>query len=279
MPCAGSGSTGFCGHGQHDDRDAELGLVDLLDELRALDPALEQGVDHHDVRSHLADRAIARAPSVRTSSSLTLAWAFEQAADVLSDLRARPRRSAGASGHCSNARHRPDDTTRAGPPGGGRRAGVNRVRVRAYGDQDRALAARVRSGRARSRRPSPRRPARHPRRTPRSSSAETSRSRSRRTQRAGGAPWPALLEDRGQGRSVAVGGVVLRPTPALVTIAPVSGSRRGHSRTDPAVEPGEVLGVGEPDVDDGQAARARGGRPASAGRRAGRRGSAARAAS
>ena len=35
----------------------------------------------------------------------------QQAADVLRDLRARPRRSAGASGRCSTARHGPDDTT------------------------------------------------------------------------------------------------------------------------------------------------------------------------
>ena len=42
------------GHGQDDDRDAELGLVDLLDELQALDPALEQRVDEDDVRAQLA---------------------------------------------------------------------------------------------------------------------------------------------------------------------------------------------------------------------------------
>ena len=45
------------GHGQHDDRDAELGLVDLLDELGALDPALEQRVDEDDVRAQLGDLA------------------------------------------------------------------------------------------------------------------------------------------------------------------------------------------------------------------------------
>ena len=41
--------------GQDDDRDAELGLADLLDELRALDPALEQRVDQDDVRPELLD--------------------------------------------------------------------------------------------------------------------------------------------------------------------------------------------------------------------------------
>ena len=63
---------------------------------------------------------------------------------------------------------------------------------------------------------------------PRSSSTETSRSRSRRTQRRTGPPWPLSSK------------IVVRVTLAvaascwadatLVTIAPVSGSRRGHSR-------------------------------------------------
>ena len=54
MPLAGSTSTGFCGHGQHDDRDVELGSVDLLDELGSLDPALEEGVDQDDIGAELA---------------------------------------------------------------------------------------------------------------------------------------------------------------------------------------------------------------------------------
>ena len=46
-------------------------------------------------------------------------------------------------------------------------------------------------------------------------------------------------------------------------LAPVSGSSRSHSRIEPAVEPREVVGVGQPDVDDGEAARreVRGERP------------------
>ena len=43
------------GHGQHDDRHLEARLVDLLGELRTLDPTLQQGVDEHDVGSQLAD--------------------------------------------------------------------------------------------------------------------------------------------------------------------------------------------------------------------------------
>ena len=66
------------GHGQDDDRDAELRLVDLLDELGALDPALEQGVDQDDVGPELPDRGDDPAPSVRTSSSLTRACALSR---------------------------------------------------------------------------------------------------------------------------------------------------------------------------------------------------------
>ena len=51
--------------GQDDHRDAEAGLVDLLDELRALDPALEQRVDEDDVGPQLAD--LGRAPCRRRS--------------------------------------------------------------------------------------------------------------------------------------------------------------------------------------------------------------------
>ena len=43
------------GHGQDDDRDVDVGILDLLDELQALDPALEQGVDEDDVRPELLD--------------------------------------------------------------------------------------------------------------------------------------------------------------------------------------------------------------------------------
>ena len=52
-------------HGQDDDRDAEAGVVDLLDELQALDPALEQRVDDDDVGPQLLD--LVRAPSRRRS--------------------------------------------------------------------------------------------------------------------------------------------------------------------------------------------------------------------
>ena len=62
--------------------------MDLLDQLGALDPALEQRVDEDDVRAELADLARPPCePSVRTSSSLTCGLRVQQAADVLGDLR------------------------------------------------------------------------------------------------------------------------------------------------------------------------------------------------
>ena len=78
----------------------------------------------------------------------------------------------------------------------------------------------------------------------------------------------ALLEDRGQGRRSRVAASCCAE-PALVTIAPVSGIEPRPLEDDPAVEAGEVVGVGQPDVDDGEAARARGGRRAPRAPRAG----------
>ena len=79
MPCVGVGLDRVLRHGQDDDRHAELGFVDLLDELEALDPALEQRVDEDDVRPQLAGSGRAPwLPSVRTSSSLTVACAFSR---------------------------------------------------------------------------------------------------------------------------------------------------------------------------------------------------------
>ena len=73
--------------GQDDDRDAELRLVDLLDELGALEPALEQGVDEHDVGAQLADRGERAAAVVEDVEQLDPALRVQQAADVLRDLR------------------------------------------------------------------------------------------------------------------------------------------------------------------------------------------------
>ena len=51
------------GHGQDDDRHADPALVELVDELEALDPALEQGIDDDDVGPELARSG--RPPSSR----------------------------------------------------------------------------------------------------------------------------------------------------------------------------------------------------------------------
>ncbi len=65
MPLRGIDLDRVLRHGQDDDRHAELGLVDLLDELGPLDPTLEQRVDEDDVRSKLRIWAmrLARPPS------------------------------------------------------------------------------------------------------------------------------------------------------------------------------------------------------------------------
>ena len=74
------------GHGQHDDRDVELGRVDLFDELGALDPALEQGVDEHDIGAQLADLGERLAAVGQDVEDLDRLLGVEQAADVLRDL-------------------------------------------------------------------------------------------------------------------------------------------------------------------------------------------------
>ena len=61
--------------------------MDLLDELGALEPALEQGVDEHDVGALLADRGERAAAVVEDVEELDPALRVQQAADVLRDLR------------------------------------------------------------------------------------------------------------------------------------------------------------------------------------------------
>ena len=55
MPMPSPAFTGFCGHGDDDDRDADAGLPDLLGHLEAVDLALEQCIDHERVGSQLPD--------------------------------------------------------------------------------------------------------------------------------------------------------------------------------------------------------------------------------
>ena len=126
-----------------------------------------------------------------------------------------------------------DDTTRVSRamdlPGGPSPAdGPSRTVSGLDGDEDRALAARARAAPGRSRRRAARPSARRPRRSRASSSADTRRSRSRRTQRRVGSPWPPSSKIV-VSVTVAVAASCWAE-PAFVTIAPVSGSSRGHSR-------------------------------------------------
>ena len=108
----------------------------------------------------------------------------------------------------------------------------------------------------------------------RSSSGETSRSTSWRIHRTGATPGATFLVDRGQvddaGRGVVARRRDLRDPQAGLRIRP------GVLEDEPAVEPGEVVGVRQPDVDDGEAARTRGARRGPGARRAGVRGSTSR---
>ena len=54
-PSSGSTSTGFWGTVSMMTGTLEPDFRDLLGELRTLDPALQEGVDEHDVRPQLAD--------------------------------------------------------------------------------------------------------------------------------------------------------------------------------------------------------------------------------
>ena len=81
------GLDGVLRHGQDDDRHAETGLVDLLDEARALDPALQERVDDHHVRPQLLDLEQGLAAFTQDVEQLDLALRVQEAADVLRDLR------------------------------------------------------------------------------------------------------------------------------------------------------------------------------------------------
>ena len=81
------GLDGILRHGQDDDRHPEAGFVDLLDEARALHPALQERVDDHDVRSQFLDLEQGLAAFTQDVEQLDLALCVQEAADVLGDLR------------------------------------------------------------------------------------------------------------------------------------------------------------------------------------------------
>ena len=194
---------------------------------------------------------IARLPSVRTSRSLTRCLGVEQATDVLGDLRDVLDDE---QARLITLWHRADDTTRVGGDHPEVQVGMAaRVGSAADGEEDRALAARAHQAHvvAAGHGISTISPASSAK--PRSSSAETRRSRSRRTQRRVGSPWPPSSK------------IVVRVTLAARRVV-LRRAGLGHDRAglrieprpfehDPAVEAGEVLGIGQPDVDDGEPAR------------------------
>ena len=87
IPRSGSGSIGCCGHGQDDHRQPDRAGEQLVDELEALDPALEQGVDDHDVGPQLADLAGGLRAVNEDVEQLDRALGVEQSPDVLGHLR------------------------------------------------------------------------------------------------------------------------------------------------------------------------------------------------
>ncbi len=56
MPRAGSRAMRMLGNGQDHGGNIQTGIAKLLDQLRALELALEQQVDHHDIRPELPRR-------------------------------------------------------------------------------------------------------------------------------------------------------------------------------------------------------------------------------
>ena len=75
------------GHGQHDDGNDEVELAQLVDERHALDAALEQRIDEHDVWAQLLDLADGLGPVGDDVQQLDRGLRREQPADVLGDLR------------------------------------------------------------------------------------------------------------------------------------------------------------------------------------------------
>ena len=180
MPASGSRLDRVLGNGQHDDRDAEPGVVDLLDELHALDPALEQRVDEDDVRPELLDLGDDLGSVGDHVEELDAASARSAGRGCTAPPAGRPRRGAGASGHwmpsaeCTKPNGRPHlaRTSRpslrdGGPPrlrlieprAGGPRGSPGRRRARAAPGRSRRRSARPRGPRRR-RSPGARRPTR-----------------------------------------------------------------------------------------------------------------------
>ena len=86
MPMPSPTFTGFCGHGDDDDGDAEPGVADLLGHLEAVDLALQEGVDHERVGTQLADLVHDGATVRHGVEQAHLLLVLEEIAHVLRDL-------------------------------------------------------------------------------------------------------------------------------------------------------------------------------------------------
>ena len=104
------GCDGLLGHGQHDHRNLRAGRVDLLNEGEALELALEERVDQHDVRAELGDDARHAAAVAHDVQQLDRGLRVQQPADVLRDLG-----DILDDEEADLVRHRADSTTRVGP--------------------------------------------------------------------------------------------------------------------------------------------------------------------
>ena len=83
--------------------------MDRLDKLWSLDPTLEQGVNDHDIGAHLADCRDGAGSFGQDFEQLDAGLRFEEAADVLRDLRDVLDDQ---QARLVTGRHRLDDTTR-----------------------------------------------------------------------------------------------------------------------------------------------------------------------
>ena len=86
-PELGVGLDRVLGDGQHDHRHVDAGLVELLDELGTLDPALQERIDEDDVRAKLSDLGRGLAAIAQDVEQFHRLLRVQQAPDVLGDLR------------------------------------------------------------------------------------------------------------------------------------------------------------------------------------------------
>ena len=82
----GIGLDRVLGHREDDDRHTDIGVADLLDQLRAFQATLKQGVHDHDVWPELLDRRERLRALTHHFEEFHPGLGIQKAADVLSDL-------------------------------------------------------------------------------------------------------------------------------------------------------------------------------------------------